>query len=112
MALVKTASVQISRNPKQSTVLALLLACTLLAIHNAPRNGIVISSGGAFPPFSRGHTTILEPPVDYLERYCVNCWERGGWTSSLPEPIEVKPKKSSKSKKQSPQKVGGVGMTR
>lgn len=113
---IKSASVQISRHPKQSTVLAALLTLTLLAMHNAPRNGIVISSGGTFPPFSSGHTTLLEPPVDYLERYCVNSWEKGGgWISSLPESKEVLDikKKSAKSKKKSTtQVVGGVGFTR
>ncbi|KAL7533833.1 hypothetical protein ACHAXR_005470 [Thalassiosira sp. AJA248-18] len=113
MALIKTASVQISRNPKQSTIFAMVLACTLLSIHNAPRNGIVISSG-TFPPFSRGHTTLLEPPIDYLERHAVKSWEKGGWISSLPEPMEIKSSKktSSKSKKSPPLAVGGVGMTR
>jgi len=109
-ALAKTASVQISRNPKQSTVLAMILVFTFLSVHNAPKNGIVISSG-SFPPFSGGHTTVLEPPIDYLERACVNSWEKGGWESSLPEPMEIQSKKSSKSKKKSPQVVGGVGMT-
>jgi len=116
MALIKTASVHVSRNPKQSTLLGMALVCTLLAVHNAPRNGIVVSSG-SFPPFSRGHTTLLEPPIDYLERCCVKSWEKGGgcWTSSLPEPIEssMKPKSSKSKKRQSATKaVGGVGMTR
>ena len=117
LSLMKTTSIHISRYPKQSTILATILTCTLLAMHNAPRNGIVISSG-SFPPFlSSGHTTLLEPPVDYLERYCLNSWKRGnGWISSLPEPKEVVVvgKKSAKSKKKSSttQLVGGVGMTR
>ena len=111
VALVKMASVQISRDPRRSTIIAVLLACTLLAVRNAPRNGIVISSG-SFPPLSRGHTTVFESPIAYLERHHVNSWEKGGWTSSLPEPMEVKSKKSSKSKKKSPRTVGGVGMTR
>jgi hypothetical protein len=60
---------------------------------------------------------LLEPPVDYLERYCLNSLRRGnGWISSLPEPKEVVVvgKKSAKSKKKSSttQLVGGVGMTR
>eukprot|EP00584_Thalassiosira_punctigera_P000553 CAMPEP_0172526972 /NCGR_PEP_ID=MMETSP1067-20121228/1791_1 /TAXON_ID=265564 ORGANISM="Thalassiosira punctigera, Strain Tpunct2005C2" /NCGR_SAMPLE_ID=MMETSP1067 /ASSEMBLY_ACC=CAM_ASM_000444 /LENGTH=548 /DNA_ID=CAMNT_0013310621 /DNA_START=35 /DNA_END=1677 /DNA_ORIENTATION=- len=110
VALMKTASVQVSRNPRQSTIIAMLLVCSLLAIHNAPRNGIVISSG-SFSPLSHGHTTVLDPPIEYLERTCANSWAKGGWTSSLPEPMEVKSKKSSKSKKQSHKFVGGVGMT-
>ncbi|EED96209.1 predicted protein [Thalassiosira pseudonana CCMP1335] len=87
-----------------------------MAIHNAPRNGIVISTG-AFPPFSRGHTTILEPPMDYVQNYYVTKWERGGWEDSLPPSIELNAKqlkmKGSKSKKKSSKNtIGGVGMTR
>ena len=104
LALVKTASMQLSKHPKQSTLLAMLLAGTFLAVHNAPRNGIVVSSG-TYRPFSRGHTTLLQPPIDYM----VNSWENRGGMSSLPEPIDVK-SKSSKSKKRST--VEGIGMTR
>ncbi len=116
LSLIKTASVHISRHPKQSTALATMLTCTFLAMHYAPRNGIVISSGTSFSPFfSSGHTTLLAPPVDYLERYCLNSWKKGGdgWISSLPEPTEsvVDGRKSAKSKKKS-KIVGGVGMTR
>lgn len=109
MTILKTASLQISHHPKQSTLLFVLLTASLLAVHNAPKNGIVISNtSGTFPPFSRGHTTLLAPPVDYLERYCVSIYEKnGGWISSLPEP-QVSKKKKSKSNKTV---VGGVGMT-
>ncbi|KAL7439921.1 hypothetical protein ACHAXH_004537 [Discostella pseudostelligera] len=115
LSLMKTASIHISRNPKQSTILATMLTCAFLAIHNAPRNGIVISS--ILPPFlSSGHTTLLEPPVDYLERYCLNSWMKGGdgWKCSLPEPkkVDVKPKSSKGKKKSTTQIIGGVGMTR
>ena len=108
LTLLKSASIQISRNPKSSTLFFTLLSCTLLGIHNAPRNGIVISS--SLNPFSKGHSTLLEPPVSYLERYVVSSYERNdGWISSLPEP-STKTSKKSKSKKQQ-QVVGGVGMT-
>jgi len=108
LALIRTASVQISKNPKQSTLLFILLTATLLSIYNAPKNGIVISHSGVFPPFCRGHTTLLEPPIDYLERYSVQSYERNcGWISSLPEATNKQKKKKSKSNKQ----VGGVGMT-
>ena len=109
MTILKTASLQISHHPKQFTLLFVLLTASLLAVHNAPKNGIVISNtSGTFPPFSRGHTTLMEPPVDYLERYCVSIYEKnGGWISSLPEP-QVSKKKKSKSNKTV---VGGVGMT-
>ncbi|KAL9183734.1 hypothetical protein ACHAXT_004590 [Thalassiosira profunda] len=110
MALFRTASVQVSRNPKQSTLLGLIMACGILAAHNAPRNGIVISSG-ASPSFFRGHTTLLEPPVDYLQQSAVTSWEKGDWVSSLPKPVEAK-SKGSKSKKKPAQVIGGVGMTR
>lgn len=115
LSLMKTASMHISRNPKQSTILATMLTCAFLAIHNAPRNGIVISS--ILPPFlSSGHTTLLEPPVDYLELYCLNSWKKGGdgWICSLPEPkkVDVKPKSSKGKKKSTIQTIGGVGMTR
>ena len=111
MGLIKTASVTISRSPKQSTLLAILLTGTFLAVHNAPRNGIAFQPG---TPILRGHTTVFEPPMIYLERSCVNSYERGGgWISSLPEPTtavkSTKKTKSSKSKKQSP--IGGIGMT-
>lgn len=106
LTLFKTASIQISRNPKSSTLFFLLLTCTLLGIHNAPKNGIVISS--PMNPFTKGHSTLLEPPVSYLERYVLSSYERNdGWISSLPEPT-----KTSKSKKKKQQQVvGGVGMT-
>jgi hypothetical protein len=118
-ALTRTASARISRHPGRSTALAAVLAVALLASHNAPTNGIVISSG-SFPPFfSRGHTTFLEPPTDYLERwYCGNVAEensRGGvgWKSSLPGPTSGgKKKKRTSSSRSSASSVGGVGMTR
>lgn len=116
LSVAKTTSVQVSRYPRQSTLLALIFITSFLAVHNAPRNGIVISTG-AFPPFSRGHTTILEPPMDYVQNYYVTKWERGGWEDSLPPSIELNAKqlkmKGSKSKKKSSKNtIGGVGMTR
>ena len=117
LSWIKTACIHISRHPKRSTVLSTMLTCTFLAMHNAPRNGIVISSGTSFSPlFSNGHTTLLAPPVEYLERYFLRTWQKGGycWASSLPEPMEVAVvvgRKSAKSKKKS-EMVGGVGMTR
>ncbi|KAL7536568.1 hypothetical protein ACHAWF_005500 [Thalassiosira exigua] len=95
MALLRTASGQISRNPRQSVMLGMLVTCALLVVHNAPKNGIVLSSG-SFPPFSRGRTTLLAPPVEYLQHSWV--------VSQSKYPMEVK-SKSSKSKK-------GAGMTR
>jgi hypothetical protein len=114
VSLLRTASVGISRHPVQSTAFASLLVIACLAAHDAPRNGIVISSG-SFPPFSRGCTTLFEPPMDYLERYCVDSRERGssGWTSSLPEPTSKKSEKKKRSSSSSSRTaVGGVGMTR
>jgi hypothetical protein len=111
-SLIRTASVRISRHPGRSTAFAAILAIACLAAHDAPRNGIVISSG-SFPPFSRGHTTFLEPPMDYLVQYCVDSRERGsGWTSSLPEPTSKKGAKKRSSSSSSRTTVGGVGMTR
>jgi hypothetical protein len=112
-SLLRTASVRISRHPVRSTAFASLLVIACLAAHDAPKNGIVISSG-SFPPFSRGHTTFLEPPMDYLERYCVDSRHGGpGWTSSLPEPTSKKGEKKKRSSSSSSRKaVGGVGMTR
>ena len=92
VTVIKTTSVHISRHPGQSTILLAILSIVLLAMHNAPRNGIVISSG-TYPPFIRGKSTVFMPPITYLdERHCV------GWMSSLP-----KHKKSA---------GRGVGMTR
>lgn len=97
VALMKTTAVQISRKPKQSMIVALMLLATFLVSYNAPRNGIVI-------PFSHGHTTILQPPNDYVESWFVNKWtSANGWKNSLPAPPQ---KKGSKSKK-----LFGVGMT-
>jgi hypothetical protein len=101
MAVAKTTAGQIARHPRQSTLLAMMLVLTLLTTHNIPKNGLVIST-----PFSRGHTTFLQPPVSYMEQYYADRSSR--WESSLPEPIEIK-SKQSKAKKEI---VGGVGMTR
>ncbi|KAL7520327.1 hypothetical protein ACHAWX_005053 [Stephanocyclus meneghinianus] len=115
VAMGKTAALQISRHPRQTTLLAIAVALTLLTIHNVPKNGLVISSG-TFPPFSRGHTTFFEPPISYMQQHYVDSWERGEWESSLPEPIKLKAKdggKKAKAKKESEAiLVGGVGMTR
>lgn len=97
VALMKTTAVQISRKPKQSMIVALMLIATFLVSYNAPRNGIVV-------PLSSGHTTILHPPNDYVENWFVNKWtSANGWKNSLPAPSQ---KKGSKSKK-----LFGVGMT-
>jgi len=105
VAIMKTAAVQISKKPKQSTILACLLFATVLVSYNAPRNGIVV-----FPPFSSGHTTIVQPPNDYLQNYFVSKWtSANGWDNSLPAQSKVAAKKKgSKSKKQP---LFGVGMT-
>lgn len=78
VTIVRIASAHISRHPGQSAILLAILSIALLAMHNAPRNGIIISSG-TYPPFIRGKSTVFMPPITYLdERHCV------GWTSSLP----------------------------
>ena len=93
VTVIRMASVHASRHPGQSTILFAILSIALLAMHNLPKNGIVISSG-TYPPFIRGKSTFFMPPITYLdERHCV------GWTSSLPNH-----KKSTGSR--------GVGMTR
>jgi hypothetical protein len=93
VTIIRMASVHASRHPGQLTILLAILSIALLAMHNVPRNGIVISSG-TYPPFIRGKSTVFMPPITYLdERHCV------GWSSSLP-----KHKKGAGSK--------GVGMTR
>ncbi len=102
VAIMKTAAVQVSKKPKQSTFLACIFFATVLVSYNAPRNGVAV-----FPPFSSGHTTIVQPPNDYLESYFVRKWTSGKvWENSLPE-VAAK-KKGSKSKKQL---LFGVGMT-
>jgi len=114
LAVVQTASVQMARHPRQCTLLAGMFLVTLLAVRNAPRNGIVLSTG-----LSRGHTTILAPPVEYMMRYYV---DRDDWESSLPPaPILVEDdeatakmkmkKKIGKANKRS-SSIAGVGMTR
>ena len=101
VAIMKTAAVQISKKPKQSAILACLLFATVLVTYNAPRNGIAL-----MPPFSSGHTTVVQPPNNYLESYFVSRWTSArGWENSLP--IESK-KKGTKSNKRS---LSGVGMT-
>ena len=100
VAIVKTVAVHVSKKPKQSAILACMLFATFLVSYNAPRNGIVL-------PFSSGHTTILQPPNEYLQNYFVNEWTReNGWENSLPS--HSANKKGSKSKKQH---LFGVGMT-
>ena len=112
LALVHAASTQVRRHPRISTLLGLLLAGALLAAHQAPRNGLVLSTG-ACPPLSRGHTTLLAPPAEYLEQYAVDAFARGDWQSSLPAPTSIASRtKTSKSGKAPRQQVGGVGMTR
>lgn len=91
---------QVVRHSKHSFALAMIMLLTLLAMHNIPKNGLVISTGAS--PFSRGHTTLFNPPVDYMQQHYMNL--AGAWESSLPEPKE----KKSKARKQ----AGGVGMTR
>lgn len=105
VAIIKSAAVQISKRPKQSTFLACIVFATLFVSYNAPRNGVAV-----FPPFSGGHTTIVQPPNDYLENYFVRKWTNGnGWDNSLPASSKVaEKKKGSKSKKQP---LIGVGMT-
>ena len=96
LAIVRASTNQMSKNPRSSLLLALVMGSVLYSMHSAPRNGIVV-------PFSSGHTTILEPPVSYLQRYMLESFG-DGWASSLPSP----PKKmGSKSKK-----LTAIGMTR
>jgi hypothetical protein len=108
VALLKTAAVQISRRPQQSCLLAIILIATLLVSYNAPRNGIAI-----FPPFSRGHTTILQPPNDYLQNYFVDKWTRSvnGWDNSLPAQNKAVAAKHTGSKSKKKQQAFGIGMT-
>lgn len=106
LGIVKGAAGQVTRHPRQSSLVALVMVLTLLTMHNIPKNGLVLSSGTS--PFSRGHTTFLNPPMTYLHQHYVDVWARGDWDSSLPEPLEIKSKKA-KAKKKS---IGGVGMTR
>jgi hypothetical protein len=48
--------------------LAVVLAKVLLVSCSTPSDGIIFSLG--LPsPLSHGHTTFLEPPMDYLEQY-------------------------------------------
>lgn len=104
VGIMKTAAVQISTKPKQSTFLACLLFASFLVSYNAPRNGLAV-----FPPFSSGHTTILQPPNEYLQDYFVTKWTSASWENSLPAQSQVATKKKgSKSQKQS---LFGVGMT-
>ncbi|EJK77539.1 hypothetical protein THAOC_00625 [Thalassiosira oceanica] len=99
MAIVRASTKQISKNPRSSLLVALAMGSVLYGMHNAPRNGIVV-------PFSSAHTTVLEPPVSYLQRYMLGSFG-DGWESSLPSP----PKKmGSKSKKRTA--IGAIGMTR
>jgi hypothetical protein len=68
--LIRMACVRASRRPGRLMALAAALTAALLALRSVPRDGIIILSG-ASPPLSCGHTTFLEPPIDYLE------WEDG-----------------------------------
>ena len=96
MAIVRASTNQISKNPRSSLMLALVMGSVLYGMHSAPRNGIIV-------PFSSARTTVLEPPVSYLQRYMLDS-VGDGWASSLPDP----PKKmGSKSKKRM-----AIGMTR
>ena len=107
VGIIKGTTGQMTRHPKYSSIFAIVMILTLLTMHNIPKNGLVISSGSS--PFSRGHTTFLNPPVSYMQQYYVDIWAKRGWKRSLPEPVMVKStNKKSKSKKE----VGGVGMTR
>lgn len=96
----KATAGQVARHPKQSSLLAMFMILTLLTMHNIPKNGLIMSTGTS--PFSRGHTTFLNPPAEYIQQHYVDL--AGNWESSLPG-SKVK---KSKTKKQ----VGGVGMTR
>jgi len=70
-------------NPRQSTVMGILLISMFYVLISAPRNGIVISSKNGI--FSSGHTTLLPPPTAYLNKY-VNRVSR---VSSLPKNIKT-----------------------
>ncbi len=58
-----------------SRPLAAALTTVLLALRSALRDGI------SFPPLSRGHTTFIELPMDYLE------WEDEGAGSCKQPPL-------------------------
>jgi hypothetical protein len=66
--LIRTAYAWALRCPGQLTAPTAVLAMVLLALRSALRDGILISSE-SFSPLSRGYTTFLEPPMDYLEQY-------------------------------------------
>ena len=103
VGIAKGTAGQIAKHPKHSSLFAAAILLTALTMHNIPKNGLVISSGTS--PISRGHTTLLNPPADYIQQFYVDAWARGRWESSLPEPVKGK---KSKARKQSD---GSVGMT-
>jgi hypothetical protein len=63
--LIRMANTWALCHPGQSMALAAGLAVALLASRSMPRDCIVILSGLS-PPLPHGHTTLLEPPMDYL----------------------------------------------
>ena len=104
MGITKGAASQIAKHPKHSSIFATAVILSALMMHNIPKNGLAISSGTS--PISRGHSTLLNPPIEYAQNFYLDAWVKGKWESSLPEPVKAK---KSKAKKQS---NGGVGMTR
>ncbi len=66
VALIRMRCMWALRYPSRLTALAAALTAALLASHSAPRDSIVILTA-SFPLLSRGHTTFLKPPMDYLE---------------------------------------------
>jgi hypothetical protein len=101
VGICKASAGQVARHPKQSSLLAVVLILTLLTMHNIPKNGLVMSTGTT--PFSRGHTTFLDPPIQYMQQHYVDTSDE--WESSLPEPAKVKKSKAGKT-------IAGIGMTR
>jgi hypothetical protein len=101
VGICKASAGQVARHPKQSSLLAVVLILTLLTMHNIPKNGLVMSSGTT--PFSRGHTTFLDPPIQYMQQHYVDTSDE--WESSLPESAKVKKSKAGKT-------IAGIGMTR
>jgi hypothetical protein len=97
----KATAGQVARHPKHSSLLAVVVILTLLTLHNIPKNGLVMSSGTS--PFSRGHTTFLNPPIQYMQQHYVDISDE--WESSLPETVKVKKSKAGK-------QIGGIGITR
>ena len=73
-----------NKYPRASTTLFMVVCVSLWIAWNAPRNGVVLDSGG-----NRGPTTLLVPPRSYMEnRLLESAWWKVDEPSCVSQPIE------------------------